>query len=89
MQEFQNDESGYESWWEDHPNGYVLAVNAKQKDQHRIHRVRCPHLHDTDPNLKWTRKKKIVSESRDELITWARNTGSKVLECSTCKPYST
>ncbi len=88
MQEFLNDERGYADWLERHPNGFVLTVNARSTGHHRIHRVDCMHLYDPDPEVRRTRKKKLVADNSDELLTWARSTGAQTIECSTCKPYS-
>lgn len=91
--EFAGDDAGY-GWWRDtHPQGYVLAVRARQAPL--LHRARCPEVdRDRHPGrLRAAGSRQLCADSPTALRAWAArelagaDAGVVVLaRCPKCAP---
>jgi hypothetical protein len=83
---FRDDDDGYFSWLEDHPDGYFINSERNPKPKYLVlHRPNCPHF-TRNPELHWTRDYiKLCSSDRDALQEWASNTAhGEMTLCGTC-----
>jgi hypothetical protein len=78
----------FQQWRHANDNGFFIS--ARSSNNVMLHQVLCPH----SGNTRWeegrhgslTKKKKVCSNSREELLNWARKEGVKLKFCQTCKP---
>lgn len=91
VQEFIGDKAHdeFQAWRQDNPTGFF--VNCKTQGSWMLHRVTCPHPGGTDWRTgEWgnlTKRRKICSTDRQELLELARQKGiSALTRCSDCKP---
>jgi len=78
----------FQRWREANDGGFFISVRSSKSTM--LHQALCPHLGKTD----WqqgrygslTKKMKVCSRSREELLTWGREKGLTIKVCSTCKP---
>jgi hypothetical protein len=79
----------FQLWWQDNPAGFF--INCKAARDWMLHRVNCLHPGSTDWQAgEWgslTKRRKVCSTNRQELVKWARQHGTSSLKtCSDCKP---
>lgn len=88
IQGFRNDESGYRSWIEANPGGYVINIlRGLNANTARLHQATCWTIDPRRPGP-WTGEYvKICSPKLDELDDWAtEQTGAPIARCGTCWP---
>ncbi len=88
---FEDDDPGFISWRDSHPNGYVVnAYRNPTADYLMLHRTSCPHLHRSVAAVRWTRDYvKVCATRTDDLAAWARQTvadSARLKPCYWCKP---
>lgn len=83
---FRDNDSGFSSWLEAHPDSYFINTERKPGQKHPVlHRSNCPHF-TRNPGLQWTKDYvKICGDDRQGLEQWAADAvGSEVTLCRTC-----
>lgn len=89
MEEFVDDDSGYEKWIESHPDGYVLNAERDTLSTYfmRLHQASC-HTIAPKPGKHWTRQYiKVCSTDIDEIVAHTRAKYSiEPKGCGTCDP---
>lgn len=85
MEEFHKDESGYDAWLDQHPDGKVLNLGTDGMNHSKVHRASCSSL------KKSTRRRtyiygKACAETTAELRQWANKHRHQVKDCQSCKP---
>jgi hypothetical protein len=83
---FEDDDSGFFSWLDDHPDGYFINCKRNPKPNYLVlHLPGCSQF-DRSPNVHWTRSSiKICSDVRSDLEEWAASTvGGDATLCGTC-----
>jgi len=77
-----NDDAAFFDWLDAHNDGYFL--NETQPGSFVLHLASCSHF-DRSPAASWTRTRKLCSDSRAVLETWAQQqTGESPTRCQTC-----
>ena len=91
MRQFKDDDIGFTSWRDAHPDGFVVNTTRNpNSDYLMLHRTTCMHLHSPDDYPNWIKDYiKIFAADVDALNHWSsRNVsglrGSSL--CSTCRP---
>jgi len=78
----------FQTWRRGHRNGYF--VNCKSSKLWMLHRVECDHHGDTEFGAAeggiLTKRRKLCSEDKAELIERARQENAKLLFCNDCEP---
>lgn len=88
MTTFENQDTEYLKWLENHEHGYVLNRRDSPADTYMVHTARCSHIYYPKGDYTHTVKKnKMCSDRLEELQAWANGKGFAVVECTTCKPY--
>jgi hypothetical protein len=83
---FEEDDSGFFRWLDNHPDGYFIrAKGGPKKGDLMLHRSACSNF-DRSPTVHWTRDSiKICSTVRSDLLDWATTTACSEPElCRTC-----
>ena len=87
---FKDDDAGYLSWIERHPQGLVVNTFRKPVPSYLVlHRATCGTITGTPARgNSWTRDPiKVCSEARSDLDEWAREAaGASLQPCGLCKP---
>ncbi len=88
---FKDDDPGFISWRDSHPNGYVVnAYRNPTPDYLMLHRTSCPHLNRPVASGRWTRDfLKACAVQASDLELWARQTvtsSAHLKPCYWCKP---
>lgn len=90
--EFRDDDQGYLSWLDNHPNGYVINIHhGHRPSTARLHHADCRTISGQNPrNGAWTRPYvKICAEQLVDLTQWAiDNVRNTIPPCGTCQPSS-
>jgi hypothetical protein len=84
----KDEHARFQGWRRANNDGFFL--NCKSRKDVMLHKTLCPHSGDTD----WekgeagslTSNRKICSEIREELVSWARRSGVRLSLCNDCKP---
>jgi hypothetical protein len=94
VSEFFDDEredahEAFQLWRQENPTGFF--INCRATGSWMLHRVNCPHHGNTEWQAgEWgslTKRRKVCSAKRQELVEWARQRGATTLKtCSDCKP---
>jgi hypothetical protein len=78
---FHDDDRAFHEWLDAYPDGYFLNVKKSGSPRGVLHQSECYHF-DRGPSWRWTDTRKICSESKAELETWAStNLGEAVAYC--------
>jgi hypothetical protein len=83
---FQDDDSGFFAWLNDHPDGYFINSERSPKPTYLVlHRTGCSHFTGS-PGLHWTKDYvKFCSPAREDLEDWALGSaGGEVTLCRAC-----
>jgi len=86
VQEYREDEAGYSTWLDHHPDGFVINVHTSGKKQPMLHRARCLHLDESKTKHNQTKSGKACTDTSSELVKWADANGHRLTYCRTCKP---
>ncbi len=92
MREFIDDDNGFATWLETHPDGYVLNTYRNPSANYlMLHRATCSHLRPRDSRHLHTTRDYMKSCSVDvaDLRRWANHRFSGHVElsrCEFCKP---
>jgi hypothetical protein len=86
--QFEDRETDYLQWLDEHPNGYVLTTQKVFHPEIRLHSSKCFYIGKYMRHMRpdaftgglW---KKVCSSDVDELYQWAADQG--YIEVSTCK----
>jgi len=94
MKIFSDDESQdaheeFQRWRRENEAGFF--INCRTKNDLMLHRVLCPHHGDTtwarSDGASLTKRPKVCSINRQELVNWARAQSKKLLKiCNDCAP---
>jgi hypothetical protein len=90
MEWFVDDDEGYRTWLEAHPDAYVLNTYARPNASYLVlHRVGCRSVNRPPADgRRWTHEfGKACADDRADLIVWAfARTGAKPSPCGICSP---
>jgi hypothetical protein len=90
MEQFEDDDVGYQRWLDRNPKGYVLSYDQLSRYDFQLHRATCA-LISGKPKRgeRWTDEYgKACSTYRAELEDYARLCGGEVVMCAQCRPRS-
>jgi hypothetical protein len=98
VEEFSSDDTTYQQWLDQHPNGFVINTGRKKQPEYMVlHKTSCPHIKNYTKMARsggFTERDfiKVCSDSIDSLKAWTKQNGrpdgSFSSECSQCKPVS-
>ncbi|MEZ5681486.1 MAG: hypothetical protein R3E14_09345 [Erythrobacter sp.] len=93
MEKFTDDDAGYLRWINDHPDGFVVNIERGERPGYAaLHRATCTSISRDREDGAYTERgyKKVVSESLEELRSYARSIGradgSSSKQCGHCQP---
>lgn len=88
--EFRDDDAGYLSWLDTHPNGYVINIpRSHNATEARVHHADCRTISGQNPcGSAWTGPYvKVCAEHLAELEQWViAQVGQPIPRCGTCQP---
>jgi len=78
-------DNAYRDWRDANPYGYVF--HQSKADSGMLHTCKCGHMdYKSNDAARMTKKPKICSTKRIEILGWLKDLKMDYSECSTCRP---